>query len=263
MVNDENLMVPLTVGQVFSESNVIFCNVDDACQQVVLWHRTGARGLINFVNPHSLMLAQKDREFSDILVNSLGNFADGAGLLWGCKILGLPGRSRCPGPDFMDRLLSSGVIPSTDQMFIGGTVWDGASSARRIAERFGCSGEFSEFLPGSFPFSSEELDQMVMRLEESKPTIVWVGLGTRKQEVTSQLLMLRYPDAIYLNVGAAFDFLSMRIRRAPPWLRDAGLEWAYRLVLEPHRLIHRNLDSPRYLLLAMRRRLSVMLRREP
>jgi exopolysaccharide biosynthesis WecB/TagA/CpsF family protein len=239
---------------VFGERHILFCDVGQVCKLVGEYHEKMCWGQINFVNPHSVVLASQDVELSRVLRWSLANVADGVGLVLGNCIMGLAGRKRCAGPDFMDAFLASGLVPVNKQFFIGGVEWDGSTSASRIVRRYGFQDQPHEFLPGRFPFCPNELDEIVSALHRLQPSLVWVGLGTRKQEITSNYLLARYPNALYVNVGAAFDFLSGRIRRSPLWVRKCGLEWAFRLSVEPQRLAARNWDSLVYLAHAIQRR---------
>ena len=76
------------------------------------------------------------------------------------------------------------------------------------------------------------------RLHDLRPDIVWVGLGTPKQDVFVHRFRERIP-ATFVAVGAAFDFISGTKRRAPRWMQDHGLEWVHRLAQEPRRLGNR------------------------
>jgi N-acetylglucosaminyldiphosphoundecaprenol N-acetyl-beta-D-mannosaminyltransferase len=89
--------------------------------------------------------------------------------------------------------------------------------------------------------SGEEKDRVIAMINEASPDVLWVGLGTPKQ----QLWMYEYKDKIKVPVmvgtGAAFDFLAGVKPQAPRWIRDAGFEWLFRLVTEPGRLWKRYL----------------------
>ena len=78
-------------------------------------------------------------------------------------------------------------------------------------------------------------------INDSNPDIVWVGLGTPKQErwMRDHQHLLSAP--VLVGVGAAFDFHAGRVRSAPAWMGDHGLEWLFRLAQEPRRLWHRYL----------------------
>jgi N-acetylglucosaminyldiphosphoundecaprenol N-acetyl-beta-D-mannosaminyltransferase len=99
------------------------------------------------------------------------------------------------------------------------------------------------------PLSEEEEEQVVADIAASGARIVFVGLGCPKQELWMDRVHGRLP-AVTVGVGAAFDFLSGSKRRAPRFMQQAGLEWAFRLGLEPRRLWRRYArHNPRFVAL--------------
>jgi N-acetylglucosaminyldiphosphoundecaprenol N-acetyl-beta-D-mannosaminyltransferase len=89
------------------------------------------------------------------------------------------------------------------------------------------------------PLTPEEDDFVVRQINAAAPDVVWVGLSTPKQEIWMEQHRGQLRAAVLVGVGAAFDFVSGRVRQAPRWLRDAGLEWLWRLAHEPRRLWRR------------------------
>jgi N-acetylglucosaminyldiphosphoundecaprenol N-acetyl-beta-D-mannosaminyltransferase len=89
--------------------------------------------------------------------------------------------------------------------------------------------------------TDEELDAGVAIIRGSGADVVWVGLGAPKQDLMGARLREREAAPVIMCVGAAFDFLAGTKRRAPRWVRRAGLEWLHRLVSEPRRLLRRYL----------------------
>jgi len=81
-------------------------------------------------------------------------------------------------------------------------------------------------------------------INATNPDIIWVGLGTQRQETWMAKHLGKIKATAMIGVGAAFDFHSGRIKWAPASIRRVGLEWAYRLAKEPKRLWHRNLEAP-------------------
>ena len=80
---------------------------------------------------------------------------------------------------------------------------------------------------------------VITALVAAKPNIVFVALGSPKQEYLINRIRQVLPSAWWLGVGASFSFLAGDVKRAPTWMRRAGLEWLHRLVQEPRRLFHR------------------------
>ena len=90
------------------------------------------------------------------------------------------------------------------------------------------------------PVTSEQVDELVASLTSSDAQILWIGLGTPKQDQLVERLSGRFNGAC-VPVGAAFDFIAGSVPRAPQWMRRVGLEWTHRLIAEPRRLWRRYL----------------------
>jgi N-acetylglucosaminyldiphosphoundecaprenol N-acetyl-beta-D-mannosaminyltransferase len=88
---------------------------------------------------------------------------------------------------------------------------------------------------------SEEDDRTIDRINASAPNIIWVGLGTPKQDLWMALHRNKLNASVPIGFGAAFDIHSGRVPQAPPWMQKAGLEWLFRLWQEPWRLWYRYL----------------------
>lgn len=89
--------------------------------------------------------------------------------------------------------------------------------------------------------TEEEDKALVDQVHEAAPDVLWIGLGTPKQERWMQEHRARLHVAILLGVGAAFDIQTGKLRQAPEWMRENGLEWLFRLLMEPRRLWKRYL----------------------
>jgi N-acetylglucosaminyldiphosphoundecaprenol N-acetyl-beta-D-mannosaminyltransferase len=136
--------------------------------------------------------------------------------------------------------------------FIGGL----PGRAEAICERFGVRGVCLS--PPMRPFSAdhalEDWREFLQRCGgDQPPAIVWIGLGAPKQEFWATTVSRAVPGVMFFAVGAAFDFLSGTLSRAPGIVQKAGLEWAYRLGRDPRRLWRRYLTTnARFLGLALK-----------
>ena len=102
-------------------------------------------------------------------------------------------------------------------------------------------------------FCAEEIDDMANRISESASDILWVGLGSPKQEKVLHQLRRKCHFSCGAAIGAVFDFYTGRIPHSPAWIRKIGLQWAHRLILEPKRLWRRTIVStPIFLWLVLR-----------
>ena len=94
------------------------------------------------------------------------------------------------------------------------------------------------YSPPFSPLSFEEDNEVVAKINEVKPDIVWVGLGAPKQEIWMAEHQGKI-DALMIGVGAGFDYHAGLLKRAPEWMQNSNLEWLYRLMQEPGRLFSR------------------------
>jgi N-acetylglucosaminyldiphosphoundecaprenol N-acetyl-beta-D-mannosaminyltransferase len=143
--------------------------------------------------------------------------------------------------------------------FYGGSPWVADRLSSRLIDRFPGIEVAGTFSPPFHPIDSDEDRIIVDRINQTRPDIVWIGLGAPKQEIWMSRHIGQIHASALIGVGAAFDFHAGAIPWAPAWVRAIGMEWAFRLCIEPHRLWRRNLDSPRFLFGILRQKFSRLL----
>lgn len=135
--------------------------------------------------------------------------------------------------------------PNLRHAFVGGS----PGVAEKLIQRFELPNA-TAYCPPFRPFSEANAREdwnIVVRTSGSPPDCVWVGLGAPKQELWMNALRAEGSQALFFGVGAAFDFLTGGVARAPVWIQDFGLEWLYRLIKEPKRLWRRYMSTnPRF-----------------
>lgn len=207
---------------------------------------------VHLCNAYTLSLVDQDQELRSALDASNLNLPDGAPVAWLLRRAGADGPVR--GPDLVPAVVEKGAARGVRHYFWGGA----AGVADRAASRL------QESVPGariagceSPPFrdlTDAELSSVTERLRASGANVVWVGLGTPRQDYVVPRLSERF-DGPVVPVGAAFDFLAGTVPEAPRFLRGTGLEWTYRLASEPKRLWRRYfLGNPRFVAAALRHR---------
>ena len=146
---------------------------------------------------------------------------------------------RVYGPEVMETFCRE-TGPRYRHFFYGGAAGVAESLATTLRERFHIvvAGIWS---PPFRDLTEEEDEALVDRVNDSAPDVMWVGLGTPKQERWMHEHRTRLRIPVLLGVGAAFDLNSGRLRQAPEWMRENGLEWLFRLLTEPRRLWKRYL----------------------
>lgn len=206
-----------------------------------------------FAPASTLVMARRDAELAAALAAADVVAPDGMGVVKAARLLGENINSRVYGPDLMlmqcERAAASG-----QRIWLQGGSDDDALAALRaaLAQRFPglliAGGES----PPHRPPTAAELDATVAAINASGAEIVWVGLGSPKQELWMHRLRGRLDAPVLCGVGAAFDFHAGRVGQAPRWMRDHGFEWLYRLSREPLRLGRRYLGTlPHFALLVV------------
>jgi N-acetylglucosaminyldiphosphoundecaprenol N-acetyl-beta-D-mannosaminyltransferase len=229
-------------------------------EQILSWRRTGHRGYVSLVNPHSLMTCARDSGMRAALLGSDVSLADGVGITVGARLLGYGRTGRLAGPSLMLDMCDRGRQHLLRHFFYGGGEDVARTLAARLAARFPGLKVCGWFCPPFHAFRAEEDAAIVDQINVASPDIVWVALGTGKQEKWMAAYRGRIEATALIGVGAAFDFHAGTIPWAPSLIRRAGLEWAYRLLQEPGRLWRRNLDGPLFLARIMSQRIAWTLR---
>jgi N-acetylglucosaminyldiphosphoundecaprenol N-acetyl-beta-D-mannosaminyltransferase len=222
---------------------IVACRPLEAADEVIRL-ATGdlAHGIdVHLCNAYTIALADDDPVLFEILTRAGLNFPDGKSVVWANRLRyrgrGLPS-DRVYGPDLMLNVMDRGREHGLKHYLLGSTepVLRGLEAA--LDQR--CPG-IDIVGVESPPFrllTEDESAEQAKRILQSEAEIVWVGLGTPKQDVEIARLAQEV-SAVHLAVGAAFDFVSGNKRQAPAWVGRAGLEWAYRLRMEPRRLWRR------------------------
>jgi N-acetylglucosaminyldiphosphoundecaprenol N-acetyl-beta-D-mannosaminyltransferase len=214
--------------------------IPDVVKRMEEWIATGhSSHSIAFTGLHGVSEAHKDPKFKTIVNDANLVVPDGMPLVWFGRWRGHPLRRRVYGPELMETFCHE-TGSRYRHFFYGGAPGVADSLANSLRERFtiGVGGTLSP----PFRQLTEEEDRVIVdRIHEAAPDVLWVGLSTPKQErwIYEHRSRLRVP--VLLGVGAAFDLNSGRLRRAPEWMRENGLEWLFRLLIEPRRLWKRYL----------------------
>lgn len=228
-------------------------DLTSAAARVVELTRTGCTHLVVTVNVDQALHVHEDADLAAVFRSASLCFADGAPVVALNRMLGRPVPERVTGADLLPAVCARAAESGLRVAILGGRPGVGDEAVRRL-RRAHPGLEVTAVLAPPFGFEDdpEQDDAVVRALVGSRPDIVFVCMGSPKQErwVAGRVDVL--PPAVYLGVGAAVDFAAGAVRRAPLRLQRAGLEWAWRLV-QDRRLAHRYLvRGPRFLVLAAR-----------
>jgi N-acetylglucosaminyldiphosphoundecaprenol N-acetyl-beta-D-mannosaminyltransferase len=211
--------------------------------------RENRRGYVCHVDVHSLMTARRRTDVHAALAGASLAATDGMPLVWIGRRRGFS-VGRVYGPDFMEALVASTARwqdrPCRHFLY-GGSQASLDGLARRVFAHRGSVLAGSLAPPRMTELADADLVRDCAAINAAAADVVWVGLGAPKQDLWMARCRAELTAPLLVGVGAAFDFLSGGKRQAPPWLRQAGLEWAFRLASEPRRLGRRYLDViPRF-----------------
>lgn len=210
---------------------------------------------VHFCTVHSLVEAVDDPVLHAAFAapDSLA-LPDGAPIAWVGRARGKAVERVC-GPDMMPALLDRSRRAGARHFFYGGAPGVADRLAERMRAAYPGLSVVGTHSPPFRTLSAEEDAADVALINAARPDYVWVGLGAPKQDLWAARQRPYLDAAVVLAVGAAFDFHSGGLRRAPTWMQRLGLEWLYRLAAEPRRLARRYLvTNSRFLVLLVRSR---------
>lgn len=214
-------------------------NLQIALDEIAAAIRDRRKGYICVTGVHGVMEAQDDQNFRRILNNAFLCTPDGMPMVWVGKWRGYPQMQRVYGPDLMLDVCAWSETSGAKHFFYGGADGVAGLLAAKLKARFPKLTVVGTFTPPFRPLDPEETKKLHELVREAQPDIIWVGLSTPKQEKFMVEFLPKLDATLMIGVGAAFDFHSGRVRQAPRWMQQSGLEWFYRLCTEPRRLAKR------------------------
>ena len=191
---------------------------------------TGAQ-LVATVNALGMVEALKDEEYRGILRRSALVLADGTGLLWGMRFLGMPLQERVAGIDFAEQLCRTAAVEGWPVYFLGAR---GDTASR-------CAAALSARYPGLIVAGTRdgyfemEDPNVPAAVAASGARVLLVAMGLPRQEKWVALHEKRLGKVLAVGVGGSFDVFAGELCRAPAWVQKIGMEWLYRLFQEPAR----------------------------
>jgi N-acetylglucosaminyldiphosphoundecaprenol N-acetyl-beta-D-mannosaminyltransferase len=235
---------------------VLGVRVDDATYADLLvqartFVESGEPHQIITLNSEMLVLAAKDPGFRRLLNGADLNVPDGVGLMLAARLLGHPLRERVTGSDGIYHLAAECARLGYRPFFLGGAPGVAETAARRLVAAYpGLD------VAGTYAGSprAEEEDDIVQTVRAAAPDLLFVAYGVPAEEEWIARNAQRLGVPVMIGVGGAFDFVAGVTRRAPAWMRRAGLEWLHRLVHQPWRW-RRQLSLPHFVILVLGQRL--------
>jgi N-acetylglucosaminyldiphosphoundecaprenol N-acetyl-beta-D-mannosaminyltransferase len=218
--------------------------LEEAVERVLQIARGPEGSLILTPNVDHLIRTTRDPEFKRICQQGALVVADGIPVVWASRLLQQALPERVAGSDLMPMSAVAAAQRGLRYFFLGGSPGDAAKAAAKIAAAAGTDGLCGVDCP---PFGFERdpayIDALVERINAARPDILFVGLGSPKQEKLMAALRGRVHAAAMMAVGITFSYVAGSLKRAPRPIQRIGLEWLWRLAWEPRRLWRRYLQN--------------------
>lgn len=194
---------------------------------------------VHLINAYSIALARRDEGYRSALSGVGVNFPDGKPLSWVTRFSKAP-LEQVRGPGFFNSVLDSGRKVDAKHFLLGGSDELLLRLKSNLETKYPGINVVGSYSPPFRALEAAEYEAQDAQISESGADIVWVGLGTPKQDHEVERLAQRLP-VVACAVGAAFDFAAGMKKEAPRWMTAMGLEWLFRLATEPRRLWRRYL----------------------
>lgn len=185
---------------------------------------------------------RRDPDFADLCRRADLVTADGMPLVWASRLQGTPLPERVAGSNLIDSLSRAAADRGRSVFLLGGDEGVAEEAADVLKRRYPTlriAG--THYPPFGFEHDRAQSAAIVESVTKAAPDIVFVAVGSPKQERLIAQLRPLLPQTWWLGVGISFSFLADRVKRAPRWMQRMGLEWVHRLAQEPRRLGRRYL----------------------
>lgn len=223
-----------------------------ATGRIIEWAQCRASRYVTLCNVHVTVTASRNRRYGRLIESADLTLPDGAPVAWMLRCQGFRRQARMPGPDLMWRLLKTCAGTGVGIYLYGSTETVLSRLRDRLEAQFPGLQIAGMTAPPFHPLNETEDRAVVRQINASGAGIIFVGLGCPKQEHWMANHRGRV-KGVMIGVGAAFDFHSGTLARAPKWMRSMGLEWLHRFSMEPRRLWMRYLSTnTQFLILALR-----------
>jgi N-acetylglucosaminyldiphosphoundecaprenol N-acetyl-beta-D-mannosaminyltransferase len=208
---------------------------------------------------------QSDSLFRKIYSKAFLVVPDGMSILWAAKFLRTPLNGKISGHNLFEKLCERAASKPIKIFLLGGRPEAASRAAKILEHRYpGLEIAGTYCPPYGFEENRSELDLINRNILDVQPDILFVGLGSPKQEkwIYANYKKLKVPVSI--GIGVSFEFTAGMVKRAPIWMQESGLEWLFRLIIEPKRLWRRYIvGNPLFIFLVLRQKIGLSRKIKP
>lgn len=216
-------------------------DLSTATTTIADWIEEGRRDYVCVTGVHGVIECQRDPALKAIH-NAAGMVTpDGMPLVWCGRLAGATWMQRVYGPDLMLNVCRESQARGWRHFFYGAGEGVADELAANLRSRFPQIEIVGTHSPPFRELDDDEAKAAASMINSTRPDVVWVGLSTPKQERWMSRFRDMLDAPVLIGVGAAFDMHAGRVAQAPRWMQKSGLEWLFRLSVEPRRLWRRYL----------------------
>jgi len=224
-------------------------NMEDTLSTIQTWLTGGTPHYVCCTGMHGLIASERVPALKQVYNRSGLTVPDGRPLFWLGRGAGLKKMGHVPGQELMLKVCELSQDKNYTHFFYGGSEGVAQELKAQLEKKYRKLKVVGTYTPPFRPLNKCEEDELIQLVKEKKPDIFWVGISTPKQDQFMADYISKLDTKIMFGVGAAFDVHSGRAPAVPPYIRWLGLEWLYRLALEPKRLWRRTaIDIPLFIL---------------
>ncbi len=216
--------------------NISALNLAQAQQLILTVRAEAPRGYICVADVHGVTRASEDPALRAVFNRAWLVTPDGMPFVWIGRRRGHQAMTRVYGPDLMLAVCAAGRAAGLTHYFYGGAPGVAEKLQQRLTERFPGLRVVGTCSPPFRAPTASETASWRAEMARLRPDVLWIGLGTPKQDWLMSELSGQIAAGVLIGVGAAFDFHSGTKPQAPRWMQRHGLEWFFRLCTEPRRL---------------------------
>lgn len=203
-----------------------------ACAQHILTEiRSGAGGFAIAINAEKVITCSRDRNVQETVEHATLRYPDGAGVVVAMRLKGVRS-TRVAGADLWLEILRQARGQRLSVALIGAKPEVLNTTRRRLEADF--PGVTVSVARNGYD-GTRDLNALARELATTRPDLVFVALGSPKQELLIERFRTAHPSGFYMGLGGSFDIYAGVKKRAPLWMQRRGLEWLFRFLSEPSR----------------------------
>jgi N-acetylglucosaminyldiphosphoundecaprenol N-acetyl-beta-D-mannosaminyltransferase len=222
-------------------------NMEGALARAAQILRSGRRGYVCAIGVHGILEARRNPDLAKAYAEAALTIPDGTPTVWVGRLQKHASMDHVTGPSLMQEVFSREEFAGYSHFFYGGKEGVAGELAANMLRQFPWTRIAGTYTPPFRELTAAEESGLAQCIRACKPDIIWVGIGTPRQDLFMRRMLPRLETRLMLGVGAAFDFHTGRLKECGPWVKKMGFHWLHRLLQDPKRLWRRNVSNAAFL----------------